>query len=134
VFCADRLALIVPAVPRPGHEHLDIAIGWDEDRVVTATAEAAEATDEQSMCWCCGVPYAEEELVHLGSHPEVGLCANCALWVHRRAAEAAAARRSGPAAWYRLGFRRATDWVMEHDLQHRPGIGRLLRWLNRLLP
>jgi hypothetical protein len=101
---------------------------------VTTTVETAEATREQSTCWCCGVPYAEEELVHLGSHREVGLCANCALWVHRRAAAAAAARRGGRASWYRLAFGRATDWVVEHDLQNRPGIGRLLRRLNRLLP
>jgi hypothetical protein len=124
----------VPAAPWPSGERLDIATSRGEDRVVTTTAESVEATDEQSSCWCCGVPYAEEELVYLGSHPEVGLCANCALWVHRRAAEAAASRRGGPASWYRLAFRRATDWVLEHDLQNRPGIGRLLLRLNRLLP
>jgi hypothetical protein len=101
---------------------------------MSATGETAEAADEPPQCWCCGGSFAGQELVHLGFRPEVSLCASCAHWVHRRAAEHAAASRGGLAVRYRGAFASSRDWVMHHELQHLPVLGRILRGPNRRLP
>jgi hypothetical protein len=38
---------------------------------------------ERPACWCCGSMFAEQDLTRLGIHPEVGVCAGCAQWLHR---------------------------------------------------
>jgi hypothetical protein len=100
----------------------------------TIQPETAQATEEQPTCWCCGGVFAEDDLVRLGCHSEVGLCFRCARWVQRRAAEQAAAGGGGLAAQYRGMFGTARGWVLRHDMQDKPVIGRLVRALNRLLP
>jgi len=52
---------------------------------MTADAHAARVETDESMCWCCGRITAEDALVRLGSHPEVGICVNCAHVLRRRA-------------------------------------------------
>ena len=49
------------------------------------SAETQIATDQagQSRCWCCGRPRSENTLVHLGSHPEVGICSSCVHFLRR---------------------------------------------------
>jgi len=42
---------------------------------------ASDRTDESS-CWCCGRPSSEDDLVHLGNHPEVGICVSCVHFGH----------------------------------------------------
>jgi hypothetical protein len=113
---------------------LDTACRHDHDRTVSAQAETAESNNSLPQCWCCGGSFAEPELVHLGSHPEVGLCADCAHWVHRRAAEQAAARRGGLPARYRGAFAATRSWVIQHEVHNLPVLGRLLRGLDRRLP
>ena len=55
-------------------------------------------------------------------------------WVHRRAAEQAAARRGGLAARYRRAFASSRSWVIRHEVHNMPVLGRLLRGLDRRLP
>ena len=57
------------------------------------SAETLTATDQtgESRCWCCGQVRPEDALVHLGSHPEVGICINCVHFLRRRARDYQAA-------------------------------------------
>ncbi len=87
-----------------------------------------------SVCWCCGAERAESELLHLDQHPEVGVCARCARWLHRRARQREDEQRPSPAAWLRGGIRSARSVVIQHHWQDRPVIGPLLRRLDRHLP
>jgi hypothetical protein len=53
------------------------------------SAEPAIAIDEvgESICWCCGRITAENALVRLENHPEVGVCVSCVRFLGRRARE-----------------------------------------------
>jgi hypothetical protein len=46
----------------------------------TAVGQTAEST-----CWCCGQIRSDDALVHLGNHPEVGICINRVHFLRRRA-------------------------------------------------
>ena len=48
-----------------------------------------DQADPEPTCWCCGRHYPEDSLVRLGSHPEAGVCFQCAKFLHRRAREQA---------------------------------------------
>lgn len=97
------------------------------------TAEPQSATDEtdQTRCWCCGKVTADDAMVRLGNHPEVGICANCAHFLHRKARDlqATAMRRRlrGAAESARRG-------IMARGWHNRPVIGPVLRWINQRLP
>ena len=87
-----------------------------------------------TRCWCCGGEYDERELVHLGAHPEVGICLSCAVDVKQRAREREDELRPTATTNLRTGVRRTRDWVIAHDWHNRRVIGPLLRRLNRHLP
>ena len=53
--------------------------------MVSAETETTVGETGESGCWCCGRITAEEALVRLGKHPEVGLCINCVRFLGRRA-------------------------------------------------
>ena len=53
---------------------------------------------EDPTCWCCGSTFSEDDLVRLGSHPEVGVCTGCAQWLHRSARSSLDAGRRTPIA------------------------------------
>ena len=97
---------------------------------------AAVAHDqvELPVCWCCGSTFAEQDLTRLGNHPEVGVCAGCAHWLHRRARSAADANRRTPAAVVRRGLDAARGRVIRAGAQDWPVLGPLLRRLDRHLP
>ncbi|MER7609826.1 hypothetical protein [Nocardioides sp. NPDC127503] len=98
-----------------------------------ATHAQPEA-DERRLCWCCDNDFPDEELVHLGAHPEVALCFDCARWVRRRAILRADAGRRG----MRVGLRRVVAQmraaVIGHGWHDRPVIGPILRWIDRRMP
>ena len=53
---------------------------------MTAETQTVEGQkDEGSCCWCCGQPRSQDTLVHLGNHPEVGICISCVHFLRRRA-------------------------------------------------
>ena len=54
---------------------------------MSAEAEAAAGETGESGCWCCGRITSQEALVHLGNHPEVGICVSCVRFLGRRARE-----------------------------------------------
>lgn len=92
----------------------------------TAVGEAG-----QSRCWCCGRNSPEDVLVHLGNHPEVGICVNCVHFLRRRA-------RDQQANMMRRRLRSAAESirrdVMARGWHQHPVMGPVLRWLNRHLP
>ena len=85
-------------------------------------------------CWCCGGRFDEDQLTRLGSHPEVGVCAGCAQFLHRRAREQDGRVHPSAGAEFRSGVAAARGWVVRHDWHNRALIGRLLRRLDRRLP
>src|SRR5215471_13618285 len=99
--------------------------------VMSAEAQTEIGQTGESTCWCCGQVRAEDALVHLGDHPEVGICINCVHFLRRRALDR-------EARMLRQRLRRAADSVradvMAHGWHERPVIGSALRWLNRHLP
>jgi hypothetical protein len=85
----------------------------------------------ESECWCCGRTTAEEALVRLGRHPEVGVCINCVRFLSRRA-------RDYQASEMRKQLRGAAEsirgQVMSRGLHERPVTGSALRWIDRHIP
>jgi hypothetical protein len=100
----------------------------------TPTATGPMSADGGLDCWCCGHEYSAEQLVHLGSHPEVGVCLRCAHFLHHQAGEREDALRPSIATRLRDGLRWARRVVMHHGWHQRPVIGRLFRWLGQRLP
>jgi hypothetical protein len=76
---------------------------------MSAETQTAKDQTSESRCWCCGQIRPEDALVHLGNHPEVGICINCVHFLGRRA-------------------RDSRGW------HQRPVVGPALQWLNRHLP
>src|SRR2546430_13609473 len=52
---------------------------------MSAETQTAKGQTDESRCWCCGQPRPEDALVHLGNHPEVGICVSCVHFLRRRA-------------------------------------------------
>jgi uncharacterized protein len=48
------------------------------------TTEPTTDPAKRGECWCCGTQLPAEELVRLGCHDEVGLCAGCIGWLAER--------------------------------------------------
>lgn len=95
---------------------------------------AGLASEDETACWCCGTTLEEPELTRLGAHPEVGVCAGCAHWLHRRARLAGDHGRRGPAAAVRRGVHLARDGVIRLGIPDWPVLGPVLRRLDRHLP
>lgn len=85
-------------------------------------------------CWCCGSRQRDQDMVHLGNHPEVAVCVRCAHSLHKWAGEIEDRNRHAPTARARDGFRRIRKTVVQHGRHHAHGVGRSLRWLGRYLP
>jgi hypothetical protein len=98
---------------------------------MSADTQTGNGHRDESTCWCCGQPRSEDTLVHLGNHPEVGICVSCVHFLHRRA-------RDQQATAMRQTLRGAAEsvrgQVMARGLHERPMIGPVLKWLNRHLP
>jgi hypothetical protein len=98
---------------------------------MTAKTQAAVGEIGESGCWCCGRITDQDALVHLGNHPEVGICINCVRFLGRRA-------RDYQATVMRQRLRGAAESirgeVMARGWHERPVIGSALRWINRHLP
>ena len=96
-----------------------------------AEIQTAVGQTGESRCWCCGQIRSEDALVHLGSHPEVGVCINCVHFLRRRA-------RDRQATVVRQWLRGAADSirgeVIARGWPRRPVIGPALQWLDRHLP
>jgi hypothetical protein len=68
--------------------------------------ETAVETVPEATCSCCGTPYPDTELVHLGCHPEIGICHGCVEWLGGRSGRLHRAGRR-PSRWRRFLGRRS---------------------------
>ncbi len=98
------------------------------------TTHAEQVVDGRQRCWCCDQEFGPEDVVHLGAHPEVALCFDCARWVRRRAVQRADAGRGGIGVRLRGYLARIRAVVIGRGWHDRPGIGAILRWIDRRLP
>jgi hypothetical protein len=98
---------------------------------MSAETHTAVAETGESGCWCCGRITPKDALVHLGNHPEVGICVNCVHFLGRRA-------RDYQATVLRQRLRGAAESirreVMARGWHEQPVTGPALRWINRHLP
>lgn len=98
------------------------------------TTRAEPEADERRRCWCCDNEFLDEEVVHLGAHPEVAICFDCARWVRRRAVLRADAGRRGMRVGLRRILAQVRAAVIGRGWHDRPVIGSILRWVDRRLP
>lgn len=98
------------------------------------TGQRDEDTDAAPKCWCCGKDHPEERLVRLGAHPEVGVCLDCARWLHRRARRREDENRTGLAPRIRAGIDTVRASVICRGWHRRGVLGALLRRIDRHLP
>jgi hypothetical protein len=98
---------------------------------MSAQSETAIGESGKSDCWCCGRLTADQALVRLGNHPEVGVCVSCVRFLGRRA-------RDYQASVMRKQLRAAAESVrgevMSRGWHERPVIGPVLLWINRHVP
>lgn len=73
-------------------------------------------------CWCCGSMDDPERMVHLGNHPEVGICRSCARWGARD--------RTGPLVQVRDGLRTVRRIVIRRGWHRSRWLGGPLRWIG----
>jgi hypothetical protein len=85
-------------------------------------------------CWCCGQEQPPQDVVHLGNHPEVGVCLGCAHFLHQRARAREDELRPSPAARARDRLRALRGLVVSRRWHEKPLIGPVLRRLGTRLP
>ncbi len=85
-------------------------------------------------CWCCAELQPAEDVVHLGNHPEVAVCLECAHVLHQRARAVEDARHPSAASRARDGLRAVRRLVIAQRWHEKPGVGPVLRWLGARLP
>ncbi|EGD42756.1 hypothetical protein NBCG_02888 [Nocardioidaceae bacterium Broad-1] len=98
------------------------------------TTHAEQKADERLRCWCCDNEFPATEVVHLGAHPEVSICFDCARWVRRRALLRADAGRRGLRGGLRRTLAQTRAAVIGRGWHDRPVIGPILRWVDRRRP
>ena len=99
------------------------------------TAAAAPGQPHSSTdCWCCSRAFAEDALVRLGAHPEVGLCLDCATWIKRRAATKRRALNPTIAGHLADAIDSLRGYVIEKGWHEHGRLGAFLRRIDRYLP
>lgn len=73
-------------------------------------------------------------MVHLGNHPEVHLCLQCAHYVHQQAWQIEDQGKRGPGARLRDTLRNQRSVVIRRGWHHNRFLGGTLRWLGRHIP
>jgi hypothetical protein len=99
-----------------------------------AAAPDAAQDDMAVRCWCCGQARPADQVIHLGSHPEVAVCLACAHFLHQQARAREDHLRPSPAGRSRDLLRAGRQWVMRRGWHQAPGVGPVLRWAGRRLP
>lgn len=99
---------------------------------MNGTQEAIGGIPGEARCWCCNGSFPADRLVHLGAHPEVGVCRRCVRYLGRRSAQLPG--RATPATSIHRAGQQVREWVMVRGLHEGPLLGRVLRWIGRLLP
>lgn len=85
-------------------------------------------------CWCCGSTDDPDRMVHLGNHPEVGICRSCARWAAKQAWEIEDRDRTGPLVRVRDVLRTGRQIVIDHGWHRGRWLGGPLRWIGKRMP
>ena len=99
---------------------------------MSSTQEAIGGVPGEARCWCCGGFFPDSRLVHLGAHPEVGVCRRCARYLARRSARLPG--RMTPATSIHRTSQEIRERVMVRGLHEGRLLAPLLRWIGRFLP
>lgn len=100
-----------------------------------ATTDAVDYQGSSSAaCWCCGSVSDPDRMVHLGNHPEVALCLQCARWASKQASAIEDHARTGPMVTVRRQMRAARDLVVRSGWHNSRILGPALRWIGRRWP
>lgn len=122
--------VVTGATPKPAPIVGAYTRCWQTGAVMSAETQTATGQTGEGRCWCCGQPRSEDTLVHLGNHPEVGICISCVHFLRRRAMDR-------QATVVRQTLRGAAEsvrgQVMARGWHQRPVIGPALQWLDRHL-
>src|SRR3954468_4367204 len=102
--------------------------------MTTQTAAETDGDPGEGVCWCCGKHCPEPGIVRLGNHSEVGVCLDCAHFLHQRARAREDAARPSPITRARDVLRAARDLVIRRGWHTWPMIGPVLRRLGSRLP
>src|SRR5829696_3249949 len=95
---------------------------------------AVEIIQESKVvaCWCCGKVYPEDQVVRLGSHPEVAVCIGCARYLNRRANQQTPV--NAVTRFIRGVGQGVRAAVVLRGWHEKPLIGPAVRWLDRHVP
>ena len=96
--------------------------------------EQARPDPPSGECWCCGSMNDPYRMVHLGNHPEVGVCSTCARWAAKQAQQIEDRDKSGPLVVVRDGLRAVRRMVIDHGWHRSRWLGRPLRWIGKRMP
>lgn len=96
--------------------------------------EQSPAEPPPSECWCCGSITCPDRMVHLGNHPEVGICRPCARWAAKQATEIEDRDRTGPLVLGRDGLRTVRRFVIARGWHRSRSVGGALRWIGKRMP
>jgi hypothetical protein len=97
-------------------------------------SESAQPDAGGTACWCCGRRRPDDDVIHLGDHPEVAVCLGCAHFLHQQALAREDASAPSPGSRVRDGLRAARRFVVRRGWHEKPGIGPALRRLGDRLP
>lgn len=84
---------------------------------MTTSHEVPAAADEELACYCCGKSFNAGDLVRFDQHPQDGVCAGCAVWLHERALPMA--RKAHPGVSVRSGALMSCSFCGKHQKQVR---------------
>jgi len=51
---------------------------------MAVTGSTSGATADQTACFCCGQLFRAGDITRFDQHPDQGVCARCAEWLHNR--------------------------------------------------
>lgn len=96
--------------------------------------EQAPTGPPPGECWCCGSMNDPRLMVHLGNHPEVGVCRPCARWAAKEAWEIEDRDRAGALVLGRDGLRIVRRFVIDRGWHRSRWLGGPLRWVGKRMP
>jgi len=67
---------------------------------MAVTGGTAGSETDQLACYCCGVLLPAADLTRFEQHPQHGVCAVCALWLHSRSRPSP--EKESPPVWRRV--------------------------------
>jgi hypothetical protein len=71
---------------------------------MAATGNTSGTTLDQVACFCCGQLFNAGDITRFDQHPDQGVCARCAEWLHNRSHPGS--RKARRPVWRQIGRRR----------------------------